>query len=40
MAAFEVITYGRFWVIAEEPVFLLQMSDAWFDRGATFHPSP
>lgn len=26
--------------IAFQPVFALQMSDAWFDRGAPFHPSP
>jgi hypothetical protein len=26
--------------IAFQPVFALQMSDAWFDRGTAFHPSP
>ncbi len=26
--------------ITFQPVFALQMSDAWFDRGTTFHPSP
>ena len=26
--------------VALQPVFVFQMSDAWFDRGASFHPSP
>src|ERR1019366_6067490 len=26
--------------ITFQPVFVLQMSDAWFDRGTAFHPSP
>src|SRR5208282_1754225 len=26
--------------IVLQPVFRLQMSDAWLDRGAAFHPSP
>ena len=26
--------------ITFQPVFSLQMSDAWLDRGPTFHPSP
>ena len=26
--------------VALQPVFVFQMSDAWFDRGTAFHPSP
>ena len=36
----DLISSGTLQPITFQPVFVLQMSDAWFDRGAAFHPSP
>jgi len=34
------ISSSTLWPITFQPVFALQMSYAWLDRGTAFHPSP
>ena len=36
----ERIARNAFQAVALQPMFRLQMSDAWFDCGTAFHPSP
>ncbi len=36
----DLVSDGTLQPVAFQPVFALEMSDAWFDRGTAFHPSP
>src|ERR1035441_8362229 len=36
----DLISGSTLQAVTFQPVFVLQMSDAWFDCGTAFHPSP